>query len=143
MKYYKVIAKCGHVGMSRYYAGAFYIAADTGKEAAKIVRNRPRVKHEQKDAILELTQISHDDYTQGKLETRSNPYFHATSRYERCLHWDAIADCVFSEIDDSDLGAWYDTKDHTLYLKKKKKRYHAHGFHECSRHATARASAPK
>jgi len=143
LKYYKVIAKCGHVGMSRYYAGAFYIAADTGKEAAKIVRNRPRVKHGHTDAILELMEISHDDYTLGKLETRANPYFHATSNYEQCLHWDAIADCVFSEIDDSDLGAWYDTKNHSLYLKKKKRRCHTHGFHGYSRCSIARVSVQK
>jgi hypothetical protein len=116
--------------MSRYYAGSFYEAADNGKEAARIVRNRPRVKHDQKDAILELSEISHADYDLGTLETRANPYFHATNAYEQGLHWDAIADSVFSEIDDADIRTWYETKNHARYLKKRKRLCHARGFRD-------------
>lgn len=115
--------------MSRYYAGTFYQAANDGKEAARIVRGRSRVKHDHKDAILELVQISQDDYTRGRLETRANPYFRITSAFEQNLHWDAIADSVFSEIDDSDLETWYNTKNHELYLKKRKRPWHDHRFH--------------
>lgn len=128
MRYFKVIAKCGHVGKSRYYAGAFFEAADNGKEAARIVRNRARVKHNQKDAILELYEISHADYTQGRRVKRNNPYFNSNNSYERCLHWDAIAGSVFSEIDDSDLETWYNTKNHELYLKKRKRPWHDRRF---------------
>lgn len=128
MKYYKVIAKCGHVGKSRYYAGAFYEAADDGKEAARIVRTRPRVKHDHKDAILELAEISRADYDRGMLETRANPYFHATNAYEQYLHWDAISEYVFPERDDSTLRIWYDVKNRARYLKDERKRLcHARG----------------
>jgi len=129
LRYYKVVAKCGHVGMSRYYAGTFYQAADNGKEAARIVRGRSRVKHDHKDAILKLVQISHDEYDLGRLEACANPYFHTTSAYDQSLHWDAIADSVYSEIDDSDLETWYNTKNHELYLKKRKRPWHDHRFH--------------
>lgn len=60
--YYKVVAKCGHVGRNNYIPIAFAIIAKCGKEAASIVRDMPRVKHHQKDAIISVTQISEEDY---------------------------------------------------------------------------------
>ncbi len=128
MRYYKVIAKCGHVGRSRYYAGAFYEAAVDGKEAARIVRDRPRVKHHLKDAILELSEISRADYVLGRIETRANPYFHAANAYEQYLHWDAISEYVFPERNDATLRIWYDTKNRAQYSNVERKRLcHARG----------------
>ena len=50
-KYYMVIAKCGHVGRKNYIPVKFAVVAESGKEAAKKVRQFPRVKHDHKDAI--------------------------------------------------------------------------------------------
>ena len=61
-KYYKVTAKCGHVGRKYYIQITFPICAEDGKDAAKRVRNYPRVKHDHKDAILNVTQINYDEY---------------------------------------------------------------------------------
>ena len=49
-QFFEVIAKCGHVGKKKYYLGTFYEIAESGKEAAMIVRGRGRVKHNKKDA---------------------------------------------------------------------------------------------
>lgn len=54
MNYYKVRAKCGHVGRNNYIIKPFFVKANDGKEAAKIVRNTPRVKHDHKYAIIDV-----------------------------------------------------------------------------------------
>lgn len=61
-RYYKVVAKCGHVGRNNYIPVQFAVIALNGKEAAKKVRDYTRVKHNHKDAILNCTEISYADY---------------------------------------------------------------------------------
>ncbi len=58
MQYFKVTAKRGHVGRRHYIVKAFYIEANSGKEAAFKVRYTPRVKHDRKDAILSVEAIT-------------------------------------------------------------------------------------
>ena len=60
MKYFMVTAKCGHVGKNNFYKGTLFLKAENGKEAARIARDCPRVKHDQKDAILDVKEI--DDF---------------------------------------------------------------------------------
>ena len=50
-RYFKVEAKCGHVGHGKCIWITFATAAEDGKEAAKKVRDFKRVKHDHKDAI--------------------------------------------------------------------------------------------
>ena len=64
-EYYKVLAKCGHVGRHRYITKWFYVKASSGKEAAYIVRYKPRVKHDHKDAIREVVPINYDEYIES------------------------------------------------------------------------------
>ena len=52
--FYRVKAKCGHVGRNNYIVKNFYVVASSGKEAAHKVRYFPRVKHDRKDAYLVL-----------------------------------------------------------------------------------------
>ena len=61
-KYYMVIAKCGHVGKKHYVPIKFAVIAEDGKEAAKMVRQFPRVKHNHKDAILSVNKIDYERY---------------------------------------------------------------------------------
>ena len=60
--FFEVSAKCGHVGENKYVIKQFYIKTTTAKEAARIIRFAPRVKHDQKDAILKVTEINYDEY---------------------------------------------------------------------------------
>ena len=76
MNYYKVLAKCGHVGRNKYIEKWFYIKAKSGKEAAKIVRDLPRVKHHHKDAIKDVIKISFEEYINGKKLTDQDFFFH-------------------------------------------------------------------
>ena len=56
--FYKVTAKCGHVGRNNYIEKDFFVKADSGRDAALIVRCKPRVKHDRKDAILSVKRES-------------------------------------------------------------------------------------
>ena len=60
-EYYKVVCKCGHVGKKHYIPVTFCVYAENGKEAAKIARNIPRVKHNHKDAIISCSRISFNE----------------------------------------------------------------------------------
>lgn len=90
MKYYKVTAKCGHVGKGFYYPGDLFIKAENGRDAAKVAREMPRVKHDRKDAILNVVEIDLESYLAGKEATRNNPYFFCESIQEQFKYWDEI-----------------------------------------------------
>ena len=60
--YFEVIAKCGHVGRNKYIPIKFAVEAESGKDAAAMVRRFPRVKHNHKDAILDCKEIFYEEY---------------------------------------------------------------------------------
>ena len=75
MRMYKVTAKCGHVGRSHYVIKDFPVKANDGKEAAKIARELPRVKHHHKDAIRSVVEISFEEYWSLVKANEADPYF--------------------------------------------------------------------
>lgn len=86
MRYFKVVAKCGHVGRYNYIPKDFYIVANDGKEAALKVRYLPRVKHDRKDAILSVEAILKEEYLVGKVLHNQDMYFrvHSSTEQKRC-----------------------------------------------------------
>jgi hypothetical protein len=81
--FYKVVAKCGHVGKKHYIPVQFAICAESGKEAARIVRGFPRVKHDHKDAILLVEKIDSEQFLAIKRISDNDPYLHCRSRREQ------------------------------------------------------------
>ena len=81
--YYKVICKCGHVGRNDYVPIQYAIKAVDGKEAAKIARQIPRVKHNHKDAILKVEKIDFKQYLEIKELNKNDPYLQCHSRHEQ------------------------------------------------------------
>jgi hypothetical protein len=82
-KFFEVRAKCGHVGKNYYYEGVFYIKAENAKEAAAKGRVMPRVKHDHKDAILSVAQLSREEF-KARWVARSNiPYYQCRNRQEQ------------------------------------------------------------
>lgn len=73
-KFYRVTCKCGHVGKHFFIRIDFPISADSGKEAAEIARNIPRVKHNHKDAILNCTEIDFEEYQIIRKINNNDPY---------------------------------------------------------------------
>lgn len=83
--YYEVIAKCGHVGRKHYVPVKFAVIAEDGKEAAKMVRDFPRVKHDHKDAILNVNKIDYERFQEIVEMNRNDPYLKCHSRQEQKL----------------------------------------------------------
>ena len=84
-KYYTVIAKCGHVGRKNYIPIKFAVVAESGKEAAKKVRQFPRVKHNHKDAILDVRCITLEEFLEIKEINENDSYLKCHSRQEQNL----------------------------------------------------------
>jgi hypothetical protein len=80
---YAVNAKCGHVGRHRYMPITFPVCAETRKEAAKVVRSFPRVKHDHKNAILSVRQISLSEYNELIDINNNDPYLSMKSKYQQ------------------------------------------------------------
>lgn len=83
MKFFKVQAKCGHVGRNNYILKLFYVKANNKKEAASIIRQMSRVKHHHKDAIRDVTEITMDEYVRGLKITENDKYFHVSNSSEQ------------------------------------------------------------
>ena len=83
MNYYLVIAKCGHVGRHNYIIKEFYVKAETGEDAAAIVRAKPRVKHHRKDAIQSVKKISYEAYLQGLKDMNDDDYFKVHNKQQQ------------------------------------------------------------
>ena len=96
MKYFEVEAKCGHVGRNNYILKKIYVCANNGKDAAKIVRNMARVKHNHKDAIRYVAEITYEQYRIGRKEMKEDGYFHVHSKQEQNAQCD-LEKVVFKE----------------------------------------------
>jgi hypothetical protein len=93
--FFAVTAKCGHVGRGYYYEGVFYVRAENGSAAAAIVRTRARVKHDHKDAILEVVKIDYRQFKAGQATYMTNPYFNCHSIQEQRQFVSGIAENVY------------------------------------------------
>lgn len=79
MKYFEVVAKCGHVGRDHYYEGHFPVRAADKKQAARQIKQAPRVKKDHKDAILSVTEIDEKAYWELVAKHDAEPFFHYDS----------------------------------------------------------------
>jgi len=80
--FYKVTAMCGHVGKRHYVPINFAVIAPSGKEAARKTRSFPRVKHDRKDAIIQCSEVSEEEYRKIRAINDNDPYLKARSRYD-------------------------------------------------------------
>lgn len=83
MAYYLVLTKCGHVGRNYYMPIWFPVEAEDGKEAARIARSIPRVKHDHKDAILDCVRTDYEGFLAQIEENANDPYLQCRSRHEQ------------------------------------------------------------
>lgn len=96
-KYYGVTAKCGHVGRGNYIPIEFGISAATAADAAKICRLLPRVKHDQKGAILSVRKIDSWEYALIRRVNDHDPYLHCGCTQEQNLVWEYIENRIVPE----------------------------------------------
>lgn len=98
MKYFEVKTKCGHVGgRSKYIIKSHFVLAESRKEAALKARYFPRVKHDQKDAILSSVEISAEEYVAGNHNNSLDPYFTCKSRQEQSLFLPDDSELILDE----------------------------------------------
>lgn len=97
MKYFMVTAKCGHVGKNNFYKGTLFLKAENGKDAARIARDCPRVKHDQKDAILAVEEINDFFFEVGRELNHSLHYYTCESVQEQRMYLSEIENNIFVE----------------------------------------------
>ena len=83
MAYYLVLCKGGHVGRNFYMPIWFPVEAEDGRQAAKIARSIPRVKHDHKDAILDCVKTDYEGFLAQIEENANDPYLQCRSRHEQ------------------------------------------------------------
>jgi hypothetical protein len=81
-KYFIVTAKCGHVRRANYIPIDFPVVAPNGKEAAAIARQLPRVKHDHKDAIISVIEVSGEEFARQRFINSNDPFLHIANRRE-------------------------------------------------------------
>ena len=74
MGYFEVTAKCGHVGKGYFIPIHFAIFAKDRKHAANLTRRKARVKHDRPDAILEVKEITREEYKELRAQNKDDPY---------------------------------------------------------------------
>ncbi len=82
-KYFKVVAKCGHVGKKKYVPIQFAVKAFDGKEAAKKARNFKRVKHHHKDAILQCKEVDYEEFLAIYNANEDDPYLKCQNKQDQ------------------------------------------------------------
>lgn len=74
LKFYRVTCKCGHVGRGCYILIDFPVKAYSKKDASRIARDIPRVKHHHKDAIINCREIDYEEYSIVQKINNCDPY---------------------------------------------------------------------
>ena len=97
MKYYEIKAKCGHVGKNNYYVGTLYLYGENGRDAAASARRHSRVKHDHKDAILSVKEISYDAYLKGKADSKKSVYWTSTCIQQQRMNCPELVNQVLQE----------------------------------------------
>ena len=81
-KYFEVCVKCGHVGKNKYIDKVVPVMACSAKEAAANAKAMPRVKHDAKDAIRYVLEISMEEYDVLHAIYLEDEYFHCKNIQE-------------------------------------------------------------
>lgn len=119
-KYYKVLAKCGHVGRNNYTLKEFGVIANSAKESAAFVRNAPRVKHHHKDAIRSVEEISYEEYIALKKSNSTDPFFLSHSRQEE-RNYSYSRNIIYREEKEEKKYDRFERKQVALYKLQKEK----------------------
>ena len=85
-KYYAVKTICGHVRKNNYIEITFGVIAKSGCDAASIARKIPRVKHDRKDAIISVVEITYDEYLSIRAQNENDPYLKCQNKQEQNIN---------------------------------------------------------
>ena len=119
VKYFAVEAKCGHVRRMNCIIIKFPIIAESRKDAAKIARKMPRVKHNHKDAILSVKQISKDEYLSLKKINSSDCYLRCESKQDQKFYCKNLESRIIKDTYYVEEECKINRQDRIKYKKKK------------------------
>lgn len=85
IKYFKVVAKCGHVKKMNYVLKTFAIAAETASSASQYAKKLPRVKKHMKSCIESCDEIDYIEYMKIKKQNALDGYFKSHTHREQML----------------------------------------------------------
>jgi hypothetical protein len=123
VKYYKVVAMCGHVGKRHYLPVSFAIRAIDAHEAAEQTRNLPRVKHDKKDAIISCVEITHSDYLDLRTFNKHNPFLNCRCRRDQ-EQIEGLEDSILPYLDKERKKRTFESRDERIsYLLRKERIY--------------------
>ena len=97
MAYFNVLCKAGHLGRRFYMPIWFPVEAENGREAARIARYIPRVKHDHPDAIIDCVEIDYEQYVNQQMINREDPYLRCKSRHEQDQIMSLIIDRILPD----------------------------------------------
>ena len=120
-KFYKVTAKCGHVGRHNYILIEYPVSAFNAKDAAKYARQIPRVKHDHKDAIREVVEISRDEYIELKRKNDEDEYLNCHSKQEQKLYCQDLSGRLYVDDHKGKYDKDYDKRDKKVIAYKNRK----------------------
>lgn len=126
-KYFKVEAKCGHVGRGKCIWITFVTIAENEKEAAKRARSFKRVKHNHKYIIRNLKEISFEEFVEIRSQNDIDPYLHCKNIQEQRKIEDfeerVEIDYELVKQEKKQKNTEYRRKKQVIYDKEMKKRY--------------------
>ena len=108
-KYFKVVAKCGHLGKKKYVPITFAVKARDGKEAAEKARWIPRVKHQHQDAILDCEKITYEEFVEINKKNNEDGYLQCKNVQQQNLI--DMSDRVFDD------PHYYETQNKIRHIK--------------------------
>jgi len=74
-RFFLVCCKCGHVGRTNFIRMTFPVRAWEAREAAALGRQRPGVKHDHPDAVLEVREVGKVEFLAAEKELRNDIYW--------------------------------------------------------------------
>ncbi len=119
MMYFRVVAKCGHVGKGKYIEVSYPIYAENGREAAKIVMNYTKVKKHLKNAISGVYEITYEEYEKIRLKNKCDKYLRA-----HCSQEINLLDLDIKDLDKKNYKSqneFESRKDRIAYILKKER----------------------
>jgi len=117
--YFKVEAKCGHVGgRNNYIPISFGVKANSSAEAAEKTRWFARVKHHNKKAILSVEKITFEDFCVLIEQNKSDPYLSSTNRKTQNYYSELINPRILPEEPEENYKKYDAFTKRTLYSGK-------------------------
>ncbi len=83
MLFFIVTAVCGHVGRGWGIDRDFAVQAQSAREAARIARQIPRVKHDMKMAIRNVVEVDRTEYDEQILRNMHDPFLLCSAKREQ------------------------------------------------------------